>query len=66
MKDKKAWYLSRTLWVNFGIAMLPLLIENFEIIRSIVPDSIYGILLFGAVIINGFLRFITTQGLTSK
>ena len=66
MESPKAWYKSKTIIFNLLLSLFPLVIENFSLLKTILPDSIYCIVLFVGIIGNGILRFITTQPIAYK
>ena len=57
--ETKAWWTSKTLWVN-AIAFAALLIQSFGTGFVIAPEEQAGIL----VIVNVLLRIITKTGLS--
>ena len=61
----KPWYKSKTLWVNAVFAATTVAEANLQVIQSLMGAQTYLGMLAGAAFINCFLRFITTQGLTT-
>lgn len=60
----KSWLLSRTLWVNVGMAALAAAEVNFQMLRPLLGESTYGVMLFSLTIANVILRFVTTSPIT--
>ena len=60
--EQKAWWKSRTLWVNAVAAMLIALEAGTGILQPLLPINLYTVLAVGLPIINALLRVITTSG----
>jgi len=60
--EPKAWWKSRTLWVNAGAAMLVALEAGTGTLQPLLPVNLYTVLAVGLPIINALLRVITTSG----
>ena len=60
--EQKAWWKSRTLWVNAVAAMLVALEAGTGILQPLLPVNLYTALAVGLPIINALLRVITTSG----
>jgi len=60
----KAWYLSKTLWVNAIIAALVALEAGTGLLQPFLPPNFYAIIAVGLPIVNAVLRIVTTQGLS--
>jgi len=60
----KAWYLSKTLWVNMLVAALVALEAGTGLLQPFLPPHFYAIVAVGLPIINAMLRIVTTQGLS--
>ena len=60
--EQKAWWKSRTLWVNAVAAMLVALEAGTGILQPLLPVNLYTVLAVGLPIINALLRVITTSG----
>jgi hypothetical protein len=59
----KAWYLSKTLWVNALIAALATLEASTGLLQPFLPANFYTIVAVGLPVVNAVLRIVTTQGL---
>ena len=59
----KAWYLSKTLWVNALVAALVALEASTGLLQPFLPPHFYAIVAVALPIINAVLRIVTTQGL---
>lgn len=59
----KAWYQSKTLWVNAVVAALAALEAGTGMLQPFLPANFYAIVAVGLPVINAVLRIITTQGL---
>lgn len=62
----KAWYQSKTLWVNAIVAALAALEAGTGILQPFLPANFYAIVAVGLPVVNAVLRIITTQGLALK
>ena len=62
----KAWYQSKTLWVNAIVAALAALEAGTGILQPLLPANFYAIVAVGLPVVNAVLRIITTQGLVLK
>lgn len=60
--EQKAWWKSKTLWVNAVAAMLVALEAGTGILQPLLPVNLYTALAVGLPIINALLRVITTSG----
>lgn len=60
----KAWYLSKTLWVNMLVAALVALEAGTGLLQPFLPPHFYAIVAVGLPIVNAVLRIVTTQGLS--
>jgi hypothetical protein len=60
----KAWYLSKTLWVNALVAALVALEAGTGLLQPFLPPHFYTIVAVALPIINAVLRIVTTQGLS--
>ena len=60
----KAWYTSKTLWVNTTVAGLVALEAGTGLLQPILPPHFYAIVAVGLPIVNAILRIVTTQGLS--
>lgn len=60
--EQKAWWKSKTLWVNAVAAMLVALEAGTGILQPLLPINLYTVLAVGLPIINALLRVITTSG----
>lgn len=59
----KAWYQSKTLWVNVVVAALAALEAGTGILQPLLPANFYAIIAVGLPVVNAVLRIVTTQGL---
>lgn len=66
MNDPKPWWKSKTQIFNLSMGILTVVIGNFHLLKVMLPDNIYGILLFTTIIINAILRVVTKQPLSIK
>lgn len=60
--EQKAWWKSKTLWVNAVAAMLVALEAGTGNLQPLLPINLYTVLAVGLPIINALLRVITTSG----
>lgn len=60
--ERKAWWKSRTLWINAVAAMLVALEASTGMLQPILPVNLYTALAVGLPIANAFLRVVTTSG----
>ena len=60
--EQKAWWKSKTLWVNAVAAMLVALEAGTGVLQTLLPVNLYTVLAVGLPIINALLRVITTSG----
>lgn len=58
----KEWYKSKTLWFNAVIAGLASLEPVFPLLRPLLGESYYPVLMVLLTAGNGALRVVTTQG----
>jgi hypothetical protein len=59
---QKAWWKSRTLWVNAMAAMLVALEAGTGVLQPLLPINLYTALAVGLPVVNALLRVITTSG----
>lgn len=59
----KAWYQSKTLWVNAIVAALAALEAGTGILQPVLPANFYAIIAVGLPVVNAVLRIVTTQGI---
>jgi hypothetical protein len=62
----KAWYLSKTLWVNALVAALVALEAGTGLLQPFLPPHFYAIVAVSLPVINAVLRIVTTQGLALR
>ena len=60
--EQKAWWKSKTLWVNAVAAMLVALEAGTGVLQPLLPVNLYTVLAVGLPIINALLLVITTSG----
>lgn len=60
----KAWYLSKTLWVNALVAALVALEAGTGLLQPFLPPHFYAIVAVALPVVNAVLRIVTTQGLS--
>jgi hypothetical protein len=63
---QKPWWRSRTIWLNLLVATFLLAEANLDAMQGIFPDWLQKTLVFGLPIVNLWLRFATSQGLSFK
>jgi hypothetical protein len=61
--DKKAWYVSKTIWFNTFVAAMLLAEQNISALQGLLPDSTYKLAAFSVPFVNMLLRVISTKGL---
>lgn len=59
----KAWYTSKTLWVNAIVAALVALEVSSGMLQPLLPANFYASVAVVLPVLNAFLRIVTTQGL---
>lgn len=59
LKSSKSWYTSKTLWISIATAVVGILMSISESISETGGEA--GILVTIIGVINGVLRFVTTQ-----
>lgn len=59
----KAWWKSKTLWVNIIVAVLASLEATTGLLQPFLPEHWYVVVAVGLPVINVVLRIVTTQGL---
>lgn len=59
----KAWYKSKTLWVNLVAAVLMALEAGTGLLKPYMADTFWVVMAVGLPIVNAVLRIITTQAL---
>lgn len=64
--NAKAWWKSRTIWVNALMGALALAESQLQMLQPLVPFNVYGALAFGLPIVNLVLRTITTVPVASR
>lgn len=62
----KAWYQSKTLWVNAIVAALAALEVGTGILQPFLPANFYAMIAVGLPVVNAVLRIVTTQGLALR
>lgn len=62
----KAWYQSKTLWVNAVVAALAALEAGTGVLQPFLPANFYAIVAVGLPVVNAVLRIVTTQGLALR
>jgi len=62
----KAWYESKTLWVNAIVAALVALEAGTGLLQPFLPPHFYVIVAIGLPIVNTVLRIVTVQGLALR
>lgn len=60
---KKAWYKSKSLWVNAVVAGLVALEAVTGLLQPYVGDAFYAAIAVALPIVNAMLRVITTEGI---
>lgn len=59
----KAWWKSKTLWINIIVAVLASLEATTGLLQPFLPEHWYVVVAVGLPVINVVLRIVTTQGL---
>jgi len=59
----KAWWKSKTLWINIIVAVLASLEATTGLLQPFLPEHWYVVVAMGLPVINVVLRIVTTQGL---
>jgi hypothetical protein len=59
----KAWYQSKTLWVNAIVAALAAFEAGTGMLQPFLPANFYTMIAVGLPVVNAVLRIVTTQGL---
>ena len=59
----KAWYKSKTLWVNLVAAMLMALEAGTGLLKPYMAEAFWVAMAVGLPVVNAVLRIITTQAL---
>ena len=62
----KAWYQSKTLWVNIIVAALAALEAGTRVLQPFLPANFYALVAVGLPVINAVLRIVTAQGLSLR
>ena len=57
----KRWYKSKTIWFNALAGVLIAIESVFHVLQDILGPTAYPLALVLVVVVNGFLRVITTQ-----
>jgi hypothetical protein len=60
---KKAWYRSRTIWLNVTAMLLAAAAENWSALQEVLPKHWYAWFAFILSLANAIMRFVTTQPL---
>jgi hypothetical protein len=61
----KKWYKSKTIWINFIIALLTVLEANYDFIKETSQDK-YMYIVIITTAINFWLRTITTESIKRR
>lgn len=64
--SKKAWWKSKTLWVNAVVAALVALEAVTGLLKPYVGDAFYAAIAVALPIVNAMLRVITTEGIGKR
>lgn len=59
----KPWYTSKTLWLNALALAIGAAADNVQQLNGLVGVSVFKLLAFGLPVLNGVVRFATTQAL---
>lgn len=62
----KAWWKSRTLWLNAGAAGLVALEASTGLLQPLLPVNLYTAAAVALPVANAMLRVVTTQALTVR
>ena len=63
---KKAWYKSKTILVNAGVAALVALEAVTGFLKPYVGDAFYAAIAVALPVVNAMLRVITTEGVGKR
>jgi hypothetical protein len=59
----KPWWKSKTLWFNAACAALGVAEAQLQLLKPLLGDQAYPILLYAVMVGNAVLRIVTTQGI---
>lgn len=65
-RPAKAWYRSRTLWLNVAALMLLAAEAKFALLQPLLPANVYACIAFALPVANAALRLITTTALSVR
>lgn len=65
-RPAKAWYASRTLWLNACVLMLLAAEAKFSLLQPLLPANVYACVAFALPVLNAVLRLITTTALSAR
>ena len=61
--SRKAWWRSRTLWLNLLMMLLALAETNFRVLQPMLPVNVFAVIAFVLPIANAALRLVTNSAL---
>jgi len=65
-KKAKGALKSKTIWLSVVIAVLGVVVDSFNLLKSSISPEVYGNTLFVLSVLYGTLRIITTKPLEEK
>lgn len=65
-RPAKAWWKSRTLWVNAVVLLLAAAETQLNVLQPLLPVNVYALVAFGLPVMNAVLRLVTAQALAFK
>lgn len=60
----KAWWRSRTLWLNAFVLMAAAAETQLQVLQPLLPVNVYSLVAFGLPLLNVLLRVVTKQPLS--
>lgn len=64
--NAKAWWKSRTLWLNALVLLLATAESQLGVLREALPVNLYALIAIGLPVLNMLLRVVTTAPLAKK
>jgi len=63
---RKAWWKSRTLWINALVLLLVTVEQQLGVLRELLPVNLYALAAVALPVVNMLLRVITTMPLGKR
>lgn len=63
---QKAWWKSRTLWLNAVVLLLATAESQLGLLREVLPINLYALIALVLPVLNMLLRVVTTAPLGAK